>query len=113
MANAYLAEQSGLRSVCDPDAVAGALWRSTFLSPTSAAAVHSARTCEAPLGGQAAEPLVPEPLDEPDEEEPEELDEVDGDAAGVEEVFEEELSFEDELEEPLTLDDEPERLSVR
>ena len=51
--------------------------------------------------------------DEPDEEEPEELDEVDGDAAGVEEVFEEELSFEDELEEPLTLDDEPERLSVR
>lgn len=57
---------------------------------------------------------MPEPLDEPDDEEPEELDEVEGDAAGVEDVLlEEELSLEDEPEEPLTVDDEPERLSVR
>ncbi len=68
------------------------------------------------MTAQAAEPLVPEPL-ELDDDEPLDDEPLDGVEAGVDEVLEE-LSLDDEelLEEPEeepTVDDEPERLSVR
>ena len=54
---------------------------------------------------------MPEPDEDPDELE--ELDEVEGAAAGVDEVDDPlSLDVEDEDDEP-TLDEEPERLSVR